>query len=176
MQPEEASPARAALPSQLAQLLGDVAPAVAGFTSELAPGIPANKQVFQDMFRMLLTNDIYVPPADTPGFQISTRITRTFKKRVITGLNARIECYTGVKHATGNIRFNFEYPTVTAHREFPFTFAGTKAAIEFLAEEANFARRRGFCSDCLAREPPKKRLRIAGTSVCATCVLRKACA
>ena len=175
MQPEEASPARAALPSQLAQLLGDVAPAVAGFTSELAPGIPANKQVFQDMFRMLLTNDIYVPPEDTPGFQISTRIERTFQKRAITGLVARIECYTGVKDA-GHVAFRYENPTVTAHREFPFTFAGTKAAIEFLAEEANFARRRGFCSDCLACEPPKKRLRIAGTSVCATCVLRKACA
>jgi hypothetical protein len=57
--------------------------------------------------------------------------------------------------------------------DFPFTTAGTKAAIEHLKAQVNYVVRRGLCQDCLTAEPPAKRIRIQGAGVCADCMLKK---
>ena len=83
------------LPRQLAVTLGDPAARVAAFT-QLAPGIPASKEVIEDMFRTLKTEDIVATTRDVPGFaQICTFITRLLKKKEVVGLQAVIRCYAG---------------------------------------------------------------------------------
>ena len=170
--PQLATSMRMALPPQLAHLLGDLAPTVSEY-SELAPGIPASKEVFEDMFHMLKHRCFRSEPTNVTDFHVRVSITRNFKKQDVTSLLAAVECYSGVNDA-GPVSNRYELGMTTACKEFPFTFAGTRAAIHFLAEEKNYAKRRGFCSDCLAQETPKKRLRIAGTKVCGVCVLTKA--
>ena len=171
--PHLATSMRMALPPQLTHILGDLASNVSEF-SELAPGIPASKEVYEDMYHYLKRQDICSDTTSTAGFRVEANILRTVKKRVTTSLHAQVECYSGVKDA-GPPSYRYEIGTTVACEEFPFTVAGTRAAMDFLAEESNRAKRRGFCSDCLTHTPPRKRLRIAGTSVCAKCVLTKAC-
>ena len=170
--PQLATSMRMALPPQLAHILGDLASNVSEF-SELAPGIPASKEVYEDMYHYLKRQDICSDTTSTAGFRVEANILRIVKKRVTTSLHAQVECYSGVKDA-GPPSYRYEIGTTVAYEEFPFTVAGTRAAIHFIAEEKNYAKRRGFCSDCLAQETPKKRLRIAGTKVCGVCVLTKA--
>jgi len=165
-----------ALPPQLAHILGDSASNVSEF-SDLAPGIPASMEMFEDMFHTLKRQHICMDRPSTAGFRVEASILRSVKnvkKQVITSLIAEVDCYSGVKDA-GTPSYRYELGTTVASEEFPFTIAGTRDAIHFITEESNRAKRRGFCVDCLAHTPPKKRLRIAGTSVCANCVLMKAC-
>ena len=173
--PQLATSMRMALPPQLAHILGDSASNVSEF-SELAPGIPASMEMFEDMFHTLKRQHICMDRPSTAGFRVEASILRSVKnvkKQVITSLIAEVDCYSGVKDA-GHPNYRYDSATTTACEEFPFTVAGTRAAMDFLTEESNRAKRRGFCSDCLAQEPPKKRLRIAGTKVCGVCVLTKA--
>ena len=171
--PQLATSMRMALPKQLADVLGDLAPTVSEF-SELAPGIPASKEVLADMFHQLKRTDIHVEHKTTTGFAVRSSILRTFKKREVTGLVVHVVCFSGVNDA-GPVNFRREMGSITAFKEFDFTIVDMKAAMDFMAEESNYAKRRGLCSDCLADTPPKKRLRIVGTSVCAHCVLVKKC-
>ena len=153
------------LPKQLAGVLGDPAARVAAFT-QLAPGIPASKEVIADMFRTLKTEDIVATTRDVPGFaQIVTIIFRLFKKKEIIGLQALVRCYTG--KSPGH-----EMPYAKL-REFEFTTAGTLAAMLYLQEEVNYIKKRGFCPDCLAGRHPVKRIKIQGGGACASCVLGK---
>ena len=174
--PQLATSMRMALPPQLAHILGDLASNVSEF-SELAPGIPVSMEIYEDMFHYLKRQNICTDEPNTTGFYVQANILRTVKKRVTTSLIAQVECYSGVKDRghPSVPDYRYELGTTVASEEFPFTVAGTRAAMDFLTEESNRAKRRGFCSDCLAHTPPRKRLRIAGTSVCAKCVLTKAC-
>ena len=154
------------LPKQLACVLRDPAERVAAFT-QLAPGIPASKEVIADMFRTLKTEDIVATTRDVPEVaQFVTIICRVFKKKEIIGLQAVVRCYAG-KSTPG-----VEMPYAKL-REFEFTTAGTLAAMLYLQEEVNYIKKRGFCPDCLAGRYPVKRIKIQGGGACASCVLGK---
>ena len=141
-----------ALPPQLAAVLGDNAAMVAAY-SELAPGIPASTEVFEDMFRSLKTDIVSVVDSRNDKMKITARINHVYKKMEIVGLEAIVSCVTGLDDA-GPPEHRYELRALAVTQEFPFTVAGTKAAIEYIRKETNYAKRSGFCSHCLALERP----------------------
>jgi hypothetical protein len=174
--PVQTPAAPTGIPPQLANVLGDAAGNVAGF-AELAPGIPASDQILDDLFRDAqdISTCLYVESVDCfEGTRVEVRIEPEHKKKILTGFCADIAYYSG---GTRGVTYYPRTPanTMVFHMrsEFPPTKAGIKQAFDYIKEEVNRINIRGFCAECRNGERQRKRLRVRGAGVCASCVLRK---
>ena len=186
--PVQTPAAPTGIPPQLANVLGDAAGNVAGF-AELAPGIPASDQILDDMFRDAqdISTCLYVESVDCfEGTRVEVRIEPEHKKKVLTGFCADIAYYSGGTWGVGRMvrsrhaRDSVWDPSTPANTmvfhtrsEFPPTKAGIKQAFDYIKEEVNRINIRGFCAECRNGERQRKRLRVRGAGVCASCVLGK---
>ena len=183
VEPEaELSPSSAAqaaatvLPPQLETPLGDAAARVSEFV-ELLPGMPWTKSLMEDLYGQLRNNGRFdANLASVPGFaRIHIELQRhiEMKRGEIGHVRVEINCYRGVDDFPPDSP-TFELGYTCDIERFPDTEKGIMTAFEFAKARVQYLSKRGFCASCLQQEPPKKRIRLMNTGVCAECLLQRA--
>ena len=140
--------------------------------------VPWSDELLDDMLKEL-THYIYwvrkfKPPMKGIGSIAAflSRETEMVKRRVfITHIKASVHVKRSAEDYINGI---YETPDVYSKR-FTNNRTGLKEAIEWARDQAKTLKRRGLCAECLATEPPVKRLRVGNTNQCATCFFRGVC-
>ena len=153
---------------------------------ELMPGVPWTEQLMIDMFEDLRVNDMlhfpvktacgiarvnaYIGRTEQIGRRIKGRETAT-----VATMSAWLLCYSTEQEEFPYTRKS-ESPMGVKKKEFPYTPQGFKEAVEHLQEATQWLTRRGFCSFCIAKEPPLKRIRLSTQPYCTRCLVETAIA
>jgi hypothetical protein len=168
------------LPPQLIEKLrhelGDMSRDIAPFL-ELLPGVPATVELFNDFLyyldvhRRLETGQIL---PEFPGLRVLMEANPTYPNLPMKSLKVRVSffCKPLPDESLYSYDSDNEGPREDGYdvcRCFEATVGGVRKALDFVVDTVNYARNRGFCSNCLA-EHRKKRLCASGHGRCPHCI------
>lgn len=161
-----------AIPQQLAEELSDPAVAVQEFFN-MAPGIPWTNQILDDMLETLGNQKLVcmfnkmTPPVH--GLTQFTTYLVTKEEKVKKTTKRQIEA--SVQYETTKIIFDVGQ---IYEKRFDFDRKSLKDALCFMQQTVQNIKRRGVCETCNTGERPKKRLCVADTGLCSSCLIHKA--
>ena len=142
---------------------------------EMAPGIPWSNQILDDLLDTLSVNNPFVPEIKlSPPINGITRIQAGIFRERTKKVKGVWQCRIMATVLYYSTDIPNEHPAEMGQKHFPMDRMGMKAAFEFLRTTVQNIKRRGLCEPCHARERPMKRLRVDGTGLCFTCLLKKA--
>ena len=160
-----------AIPQQLAEQLSDPAGAVQEFCN-MAPGIPWTNQILDDMLdtlrkeKLILVQNKIIQPVNGLRLLKAHLMTKEIKVKKTTK-----------QYICATVSYDKQYPYYDMgqiyDKLFDFDRRGLKDAICFMQQTVQNIKRRGVCETCNTGERPKKRLCVADTGLCSSCLIHK---
>ena len=154
---------------------GDVAmPAIEEFL-QAAPGIPWSAQTFDDLLSDLKQRRSTYSTYDYKNLEFSIHlVVVTFHKKgeEVQMIEGQVNVYFKHEVQMDYDRRSSRRFTAVSKQE-PLNRKGLTTVLQEVQKIVNDIKRRGFCEDCLASEPPRKMLRLTKLNKCADCGLNQ---